>query len=322
MDDKRIIKTRKVKAEVKGKIIEFDELYMLDSNTNEEIFNRNLEIENDIRLYDIYKEQEGLLTSTQIKNIRKKYNMSQKEFALAIGVGEVTIHRFENGSIQTASVDSIIRLSANPDIMADLLNKNKANFQDDDEFNKLMSQIKKLKKLKQHRIAKFDIKSFSDLTFKTARVENVTNQLIIEYNTQVDNVSKKYKISDNCGTAEYITPLKLQKLLYYIQGLALRIYDKPAFYDNIEKWSYGPVVEKIYHKYKKGRAPILTPEHSLEVSPGTKKIIQLVVSSYGKLEAGSLVDLTHDETPWLEASNDQNISEKKIKEYFNEVYSD
>lgn len=35
--------------------------------------------------------------------------MSQKEFALAIGIDEITIHRLENGSIQTKSVDSIIK---------------------------------------------------------------------------------------------------------------------------------------------------------------------------------------------------------------------
>lgn len=51
----------------------------------------------------------NLLTSSEIKDIRKKYDMSQKEFALAIGIDEITIHRLENGSIQTKSVDSIIK---------------------------------------------------------------------------------------------------------------------------------------------------------------------------------------------------------------------
>ena len=128
MNNKENIKTRRIKVNVKGKTIEFDEYYMIDDKTKEEIFNRDIEIQNDIRLYDLYKKQMNLLTSLEIKNIRKKYNMTQKEFALAIGVGEIAIHRFENGSIQTESVDSIIRLSENPDIMANLLLKNKNNF--------------------------------------------------------------------------------------------------------------------------------------------------------------------------------------------------
>lgn len=111
MDSKENVKMRKIEANVKGKMIEFDEYYMVDPITGEEIFDRNIEIENDIRLYDIYKKQMNLLTSSEIKNIRKKYGMNQKEFALSIGVDETTLQRNENGSIQSESVDSIIRLS-------------------------------------------------------------------------------------------------------------------------------------------------------------------------------------------------------------------
>ena len=145
------------------------------------------------------------------------------------------------------------------------------------------------------------------------------NQLIIEYNTQIDNVSKKYGIEDNCGAAEYITPLKLQKLLYYIQGMSLRIYGKPAFTNNISAWQYGPVVEEVYQQYK-GRNPISTPITDYEVCDGLKKIIELIVSSYGKIEAGSLIDLTHDEDPWINSVNSGTISMDLIKEYFNKVY--
>lgn len=318
MDNRENIKIRRIEANVKGKIIEFDEYYMIDPVTGEEVFDRTLEIENDARLYDIYKKQMNLLTSSEIKNIRKKYDMNQKEFALSIGVGEITIHRFENGSIQTESVDSIIRLSEDPDIMYNLLIKNQTNLSDTD-FNCFLKKVSMLKRLKQHKIAKFNINDYINLNFETETVDNVTNQLIIEYNTQIDNVSKKYGIEDNCGAAEYITPLKLQKLLYYIQGIALRIYGKPAFSNDISAWQYGPVVEEIYKQYK-GRNPISTPKTDYEVCDGLKKIIQLVVSSYGQIEAGTLIDLTHDEDPWIKSINSGTISIELIKDYFNKVY--
>lgn len=318
MDSRENVKTRRIEANVKGKIIEFDEYYMIDPATGEEVFDRNIEIENDARLYDIYKKQMNLLTSSEIKNIRKKYDMNQKEFALSIGVGEITIHRFENGSIQTESVDSIIRLSEDPDIMYNLLIKNQANLSDSD-FSCFLKKISILKKLKHHKIADFNINDYVNLNFETESINNVTNQLIIEYNTQIDNVSKKYGIEDNCGAAEYITPLKLQKLLYYIQGMALRIYGKPAFTNNISAWQYGPVVEEVYQQYK-GRNPITTPKTDYEVSDGLKKIIELVVSSYGQIEAGTLIDLTHDEDPWIKSINSGTISIDLIKEYFNKVY--
>lgn len=43
-----------------------------------------------------------------------------------------------------------------------------------------------------------------------------------------------------------ITNQKLQKLLYYAQGLSLAIYGKPIFNENILAWSYGPVVRSVY----------------------------------------------------------------------------
>lgn len=316
---KENIKIRTIKTNVKGTIIEFDEYYMVDPKTGEEVFDRDLEIENDTRLYDIYKKQMNLLTSSEIKNIRKKYDMNQKEFALSIGVGEITIHRFENGSIQTDSVDSIIRLSEDPNIMYSLLVKNKTNLADD-IYNKFLNKVNTLKKLKEHRIADFNINDYKDLIFETELVSNVTNELINEYNKEIDNLSKKYGIKDNCEVAEYITPLKLQKLLYYVQGLSLRIFDKPAFINNISAWQYGPVIEEVYKKYK-GRTPIQSTKTNYQVNEGLKKIIQLVVSSYGKIEAESLINLTHEEDPWINTENGYTISIDKIKEYFNKVYN-
>jgi len=52
----------------------------------------------------------GLLTSLQIKQIRAKRSMSQAQMALFLDIGEKDITRYENGSIQTKSIDDMIRL--------------------------------------------------------------------------------------------------------------------------------------------------------------------------------------------------------------------
>lgn len=318
MENRENLRVRNIIANVKGKEIEFEEYYLIDPITGEELFDRNIEIENDLRLYDIYKKQMNLLTSTEIKSIRKKYQMNQKEFSLAISLGEITVHRFENGSIQTESVDSVIRLSDDPDIMYNLLVKNQSCF-DENAYLKFLNIVNQLKKLKEHKIAQFNIKDIISLDFKTEKVENVTKQLIIKYNTRVDKLSEKYNIEDMCGVAEYITPLKLQKLLYYIQGLAAKIYGKPAFENDIYAWSYGPVVSDIYQMYK-GRNPIGTPSLTCQVSDGLNKIIDIVISSYGQIEAEKLIDLTHDEEPWMNTEKDNIIAFELLQQYFEKVY--
>ncbi len=46
-----------------------------------------------------------------------------------------------------------------------------------------------------------------------------------------------------------ITHLKLQKILYYVQGEYLAKYKEPLFPEEIEAWRYGPVVRAVYYKY-------------------------------------------------------------------------
>ncbi|MDR1166980.1 MAG: DUF4065 domain-containing protein [Deltaproteobacteria bacterium] len=43
-----------------------------------------------------------------------------------------------------------------------------------------------------------------------------------------------------------LTPLKLQKELYFAQGWHLAYHDVPLFEDPIEAWKYGPVVSSVY----------------------------------------------------------------------------
>jgi len=303
---------------LKEKEIEFEEHYVINPITGEEIFDRIIEIENDLRLYDVYKKQVNLLTSVEIKAIRKKYEMNQKEFALAIGLGEITIHRFENGSIQTESVDSIIRLSEDPDIMYTFLIKNQSKF-DEEEYLKFLKKINTLKNLKEHKIAQFNINELIHLDFKTEDALIVSNQLVKKYNSRVNQLSEKYNIKDICVDAEYITPLKLQKLLYFIQGLSAKVYGKRAFDNPIYAWSYGPVVTDMYKVYK-GRSPILTPSDNIKISDGLNKIIDIVISSYGQIEAEKLIDLTHEEEPWLNTPKDHIIDFDLMKEYFEKVY--
>ena len=54
-----------------------------------------------------------------------------------------------------------------------------------------------------------------------------------------------YIISEYWKRGEIITNLKLQKILYYIQGYAYRFCNMAAFSEDIYKWPYGPVVPDV-----------------------------------------------------------------------------
>ncbi|HSX79064.1 MAG TPA: type II toxin-antitoxin system antitoxin SocA domain-containing protein, partial [Candidatus Saccharimonadia bacterium] len=48
------------------------------------------------------------------------------------------------------------------------------------------------------------------------------------------------KADEDAG--DLMSNLKLQKLVYYAQGFALALLDKPLFPQCIEAWIHGPVV--------------------------------------------------------------------------------
>lgn len=308
------LRIRKAKVNVKGTLIEYDEYYLVDE-MGEEIFDRNIEIENDKQLYDIYKKQNNLLTNSEIKKIRQKYGLTQKEYALVIGVGEVTVHRFENGAIQTEAIDSIMKLSNDPDNMAFLLLQNRNNI-DESLYSLLLQRVSELQTLKRHALVDIDKFDGDALDFKEEDVIDVAINIINIYNAKVDKLARNYDI-----VPEYITNLKLQKLLYFVQAICLMVFGKKAFSEKILAWSYGPVVNEVYQKYKqKHDGEIKSEINAKKLSSGLNQIILEVVNSYGSMEAGRLIDFTHEEDPWLKTKLNEEIDIDLIRKYFNKVY--
>lgn len=314
MKNNKNLRVRKTQVDVKGSLIEYDEYYLVDEN-GEEIFDRNIEIENDQRLYDIYKKQNNLLTNTEIKKIRQKYELTQKEYALVIGVGEITVHRFEKGSIQTEAVDSIMRLSNDPDNMSFLLLQNRKNI-GEKLYNTLLDKIKELQILKRHAIVDINKFDLEVLKFEEESAIDVAKNIINIYNSKVDELVRNYDI-----TPEYITNLKLQKLLYFVQALCLMIFGKKAFSEKILAWPYGPVINEVYQKYKPNRTNEIVSEKFIKnISSGLYKVIEEVVTCYGSIEANKLIDFTHEEEPWKNAEINSEIDIESIRNYFNKVY--
>ena len=66
------------------------------------------------RLADEYRRAHNLLTSDQIRAHRKTLKMSQKAFAVYLGVGEASIKRWELGAIQDEVFDHYLRLKTDP----------------------------------------------------------------------------------------------------------------------------------------------------------------------------------------------------------------
>lgn len=133
----------------------------------------------------------------------------------------------------------------------------------------------------------------------------------------------KYFIArnDDRQSGELITNMKLQKLLYYAQGLHLAIYDKPLFDASIVKWIHGPVVPDIYHKYKfNGSSGIsLSEDDPLNMNAFSSEELEVMDEAYdvfGQFSAWRLREMTHEEPPWKNAQDNESITHQSLRDYF------
>ena len=140
---------------------------------------------------------------------------------------------------------------------------------------------------------------------------------------QIANIFLKLSRPD---VGDLITNLKLQKLLYYVQGLHLAIHNgEPLFEEEIEAWAYGPVIPAVYHHFKEyGSAGIDVPEDidMGVISTEQKELIEDVNDVYGQYSALRLMEMTHNESPWLDTPKNSIISHDKLIKYFETLLVD
>ncbi|UOF90509.1 DUF4065 domain-containing protein [Fodinisporobacter ferrooxydans] len=95
------------------------------SKCSSELFHPIYDQENQERAFEIYRDKKGIITPEEIISIRKKYNLGQKDFSKLLGFGEITITRYENGSLPTSAQNQTVKASADPEKMLDFLEQNK-----------------------------------------------------------------------------------------------------------------------------------------------------------------------------------------------------
>lgn len=100
-----------------------------------------------------------------------------------------------------------------------------------------------------------------------------------------------------------LTPLRLQKLLYYVQGWSLAVNGRPMFNDPIQAWKYGPVVRSVYDAFKGyGSGAIPANAGSSDgLSEEQRSLIDRVWEAYKPYSAIALANISHDEEPWKRA---------------------
>ena len=108
--------------------VEFTAEYYYCDKTDETYADEDQISSNDISMKNAYRIKMGLLTSMQIADIRRKYNISQSDLCTLLGWGGKTITRYESHQVQDIAHDTILRkLDNDPEWFLELLDKSQSS---------------------------------------------------------------------------------------------------------------------------------------------------------------------------------------------------
>ncbi len=147
-------------------------------------------------------------------------------------------------------------------------------------------------------------------------------------NKPVKSINVAKAIIDKANESAYsgITQLKLIKMVYIAHGWMLAVYDVPLISDEVQAWTYGPVLPALYQKIKRFGSNQITDisnKYKCNFSENQLSIINQTYDNYHNLSASQLVTLTHkDGTPWQTIFNREHfatIPNDTTKAYYKNV---
>ena len=135
-----------------------------------------------------------------------------------------------------------------------------------------------------------------------------------------------YLLCESRDRGELLTPLKLQKLMYYAQAWSVTTLKNPLFEEDFQAWVHGPVLPSQYARFREyGWMPIDQNVTLPDLDGKTRAHLDEIVDVFGCESAVALEQMTHQEMPWLHARNGIASHEacKEIikKDWMREYYS-
>jgi uncharacterized phage-associated protein len=283
---------------IKDKEYEFEITTAICESCGAEMFIPGLLDLNAKEIDEQYRKANGIVSIDDIKNIMQIYNIGKAPLSIALGFGEITVTRYLAGQIPSKEYSDIIKKAlSSPNYMVELLNKN------------------------SEKIGEAAYKKSINAAEEIANMFCLSDRMILAISYIFEQMQE-------------VTPLALQKILYFTQGIHMVMFGSPMFTEDCMAWVHGPVYEKVYNLFKDFKYnPIeddrfaIFKRRFIELEEPEKKVIDLVINTFGKYSGKVLEDITHEEAPWKNARagyaptepSKEIIDKKEIKKYFSKV---
>jgi len=291
----------KDKEEYKGEEVSFNAIYEYCVNADEYLETEVMIKANSLAMKDAYREKVGLLTSREIIEIRKKYDVSQKDFSKILDWGRATITRYENHQVQDRAHDDVLRkIDSDPKWFLQMLGRTKGKISDKayNKYHKAASE--QFRKMKNRYLMDSILALYADFEGKniTGGVDLNLNKVIEIINYYASKVNSLHKV-------------KLMKMLWYgdnvsykrtgksITGLvysALPMGAVPEGYEQILDLE-GVEFETVLYDFDR-MGYKFHPTDGFQIKELTSyeiEILDTVIAEVGHLNSQEIIDKMHDE---------------------------
>lgn len=255
----------------------------------EELFVEEVEEFNQQAFEGAYKKKFNIISLDEIDEILRKYKIGKRPLSMLLGWGETTISRYYQSSIPSVKNSKVLKV---------ILNNPK------EYYEYLLTNEKKI----------------SQIAYKKSKDKLDVILGIKDSDTRI-NDEKISQVAKYIVNKTDVTPLGLQKLLYYVQVFYSSFFGKSAFISKCSAWGHGPVFGKIYYEYKKYKFNEIEKNNNEEIilEENLKKVVDIVIKYFGCYSARTLEFFTHNEDPWINSKDKEDkIIEKSTMMSFGE----
>lgn len=284
-------------------------------NCGEKVYDEILDNKSIDLAFNIYRETHNIVDSTEIKEIRNEYGLSQRGFAALMGWSPATIARYETGAIPSSNNNlNLINVRDNLDFVENLFIANKEHMPKIDK-NKLAL---KLKELKQWR------NSSAIVNLVETRIEDI-NSTIFSGFKDFDYEIFKEMVIYLCSSINYVSKTKLNKLLFYSDFISFQKMILSMSGLAYEHNHYGPVplnYTLLYESLKEDGVIDIIPFSNYEgeyivpvnqdkfqyLSDQHIEILNSVIAKFKTFTAKDISDYSHEELAYSDTNQNEPIS--------------
>lgn len=315
---------KRIFEKYKGVEVNVEENVPICKKCKNELIINDIEDKNLKRIYNKYRKIKNIITPNEIKALRNKYDISQRELTAILDFGKMTINRYENGSLPSKSHSDYLKLISKDE--SKFLEKVQEAYNDNRITEKTFLKIEDV------------------INGRNVISDNYELKLYIENNLKLSpNIYNGFKVLDIDKLQNLIsyiaskTKLYLTSLNKYLWFIDMISFNKRAISITGLTYvheQYGPVIinrkyeeiSKLDEKYKRediekndgSIQSIITSNENYDLAlykDNEIKIINYVINLLKNKSVKEISNLSHKEIGW----KDTKMFEKISFEYANKL---